>query len=152
MLRLDKISATIVLVVILLLFTIIVNINALTQHRLLRCNSLNIFRLPCWSPSWEGWTRPWKVFQIKVSQLPCNNLRIAKNGKPNFAGDENGKREEDLEEEIKDVKERFRNAEVMICSHLGTIWLSFNIKNIRSMQRWLSGQYRNFRQKLTRWR
>ena len=28
--------------------------NALTQHRLLRCNSLNIFRLPCWSPSWEG--------------------------------------------------------------------------------------------------
>merc|ERR1712115_637209 len=27
-------------------------------------------------------------------------------------GDENGKREEDLEEEIKDVKERFRNAEV----------------------------------------
>ena len=41
--------------------------NALTQHRLLRCNSLNIFRLPCWSPSWEGWTRPWKVFQIKVS-------------------------------------------------------------------------------------
>ena len=52
--------------------------NALTQHRLLRCNSLNIFRLPCWSPSWEGWTRPWKVFQIKVSQLPCNNFRIAK--------------------------------------------------------------------------
>ena len=97
--------------------------NALTQHRLLRCNSLNIFRLPCWSPSWEGWTRPWKVFRIKVSQLPCNNLRIAKNGKPNFAGDENGKREEDLEEEIKDVKERFRNAEVIICSHLGTIWL-----------------------------
>ena len=41
--------------------------------------------------------------------------------KPNFAGDENGKREEDLEEEIKDVKERFRNAEVIICSHLGTI-------------------------------
>ena len=29
-----------------------------------------------------------------------------------FAGDENGKREEDLEEEIKDVKERFRDAEV----------------------------------------
>jgi len=27
-------------------------------------------------------------------------------------GDENGKREEDLEEEIKDVKERFRDAEV----------------------------------------
>ena len=53
--------------------------------------------------------------------MPCNNLRIAKNGKPNFAGDENGKREEDLEEEIKDVKERFRNAEVIICSHLGTV-------------------------------
>ena len=95
--------------------------NALTKHRSSRFNSLNIFRLPCWSLSWEGWTRPWKVFQIKVSQLPCNNLRIAKNRKPNFAGDENGKREEDLEEEIKDVKERFRNAEVMICSHLGTI-------------------------------
>ena len=29
-----------------------------------------------------------------------------------LAGDENGKREEDLEEEIKDVKERFRSAEV----------------------------------------
>ena len=29
-----------------------------------------------------------------------------------FAGDDNGKREEDLEEEIKDVKERFRDAEV----------------------------------------
>ena len=29
-----------------------------------------------------------------------------------FSGDENGKREEDLEEEIKDVKERFRDAEV----------------------------------------
>ena len=52
--------------------------NALTQHRLLRCNSLNIFRLPCWSPSWEGWTRPWKVFQIKVGQFPDNNFRIAK--------------------------------------------------------------------------
>merc|ERR1711877_67557 len=47
-------------------------------------------------------------------------------------GDENGKREEDLEEEIKDVKERFRNAEVNAA--------------------WLSGQYRNFRQKLTGWR
>ena len=32
--------------------------------------------------------------------------------KLSFAGDENGKREEDLEEEIKDVKERFRDAEV----------------------------------------
>ena len=29
-----------------------------------------------------------------------------------LSGDENGKREEDLEEEIKDVKERFRDAEV----------------------------------------
>ena len=27
-----------------------------------------------------------------------------------------------------------------------------NIQNIRLMQRWLSGQYRNFRQKLTGWR
>ena len=27
-----------------------------------------------------------------------------------------------------------------------------DIQNIRSMQRWLSGQYRNFRQKLTGWR
>ena len=33
-----------------------------------------------------------------------------------FAGDENGKREEDLEEEIKDVKERFRDAEVRTAS------------------------------------
>ena len=59
MLRLDKFSATIVLVVILLLFTIIVNIlhhliNMAIMHLLSRFNSLNIFRSPCWSPSWEG--------------------------------------------------------------------------------------------------
>ena len=29
-----------------------------------------------------------------------------------YLGDDNGKREEDLEEEIKSVKERFRDAEV----------------------------------------
>ena len=59
------------------------------------------------------------LYQVHICVQICANLckRFFKNLcwchiKFTFAGDDNGKREEDLEEEIKDVKERFRDAEV----------------------------------------
>ena len=54
------------------------------------------------------------LYQVHICVQICANLRARYwiDIKFTFAGDDNGKREEDLEEEIKDVKERFRDAEV----------------------------------------
>merc|ERR1719151_570664 len=65
-----------------------------------------------WRPSTRAQERAARS-DAKIAMLESELGGVNKTMKSlSVQGDENGKREEDLEEEIKDVKERFRDAEV----------------------------------------